>query len=853
MSWQRPDPATPHLWQGEWLADAALDARLATLAEALPADLARPVPQDALLRAAGALAARVGDGEARDERLVAALLATLQEDPATDEAEARGMLATLAAHLSRDALETKLRRELGGLDPHTPRRIDGGDDAFEAWAPLGLLVHVAPGNVPTVAPLSVIEGLLAGNLNVLKASSHVPPFAQQLLAALVALDDSGALAPFISVVAVPSREIDRLRPLFALADGIAVWGGESAVAAIADLAPAGCRVVDWGHKISFAYLAAECLDDESVLAAVAHDACLIEQQACSSPQTLYVEVADRTALFAFAERFAAVLARVSAQMPRSAGAQPGQHEWADITTAVLLADLESAYSDATRSFVAADRSWRVLAEDNPALRASPLFRTLWVKPLQPARIVDTLRPMRRWLQTAGLAAPVSRLAELSTRLVAAGASRVARIGEQLGGYVGGPHDGVYALQRYSRRVSLELPASTRSVSSFAELAPPASPLRAGTPLLDKAGFMALVADPARAQLFFRSGGSSGDPKTSVFSWADYHAQMRAAADGLRAAGLDPVHDRAVNLFFAGHLYGGFVSFWSILEQLGVAQLPMSGVDDLGEVADTIVRLRADTLLGMPFYLDRLFTAQADRLRAYGGIRKVFFGGEHMSSALRRRLREDFGVETIRAASYGSNDAGPLGYQCAHCEGSVYHVLTQSQYLEILDMDKDAPAREGEPGRLVFTSLHRASVPVQRYEIGDMGRALPGTCACGRAAPRFELLGRYGDLFRAPAFFNYSRFVRTLAEEGGYTGPVQLELGEDGRRSCIKVRLLEGTAPPADAARALLLAHDPDLRHFVEDGDPPPTAVEVELAALDRFVVTPVTGKLKSIVDTRSRT
>lgn len=849
MSWQRPDPATPHLWQGEWLDDTALDARLAALAEALPADLARPVPQEALLRAADALSARIAEGPARDEALVAALLATLQEDPATDEADARGMLATLAAHLAREALETKLRRELGGLEPHTPRRIDGGDDAFEAWAPLGLLVHVAPGNVPTVAPLSVIEGLLAGNLNVLKASSGVPPFAQQILAALVALDDSGTLAPFISVVAVPSREIDRLAPLFALADGIAVWGGEAAVAAIADLAPAGCRVVDWGHKISFAYLAAECLDDEAILEAAAHDACLIEQQACSSPQTLYVEVPGREALFAFAERFAGVLARVSAGMPRSAGAEPGRQEWADITTAVLLADLESAYSGTTRSFVAADRSWRVLAEDNPALRASPLFRTLWVKPLQPSRIVDTLRPMRRWLQTAGLAAPVARLAQLSTRLIAAGASRVARIGEQLGGYVGGPHDGVYALQRYSRRISLELPATVHGVSSLAELVSPVSPLRPGTPLLDKAGFMALAADPARAQLFFRSGGSSGDPKMSVFSWADYHAQMRAAADGLRAAGLDPARDRAVNLFFAGHLYGGFVSFWSILEQLGVAQLPMSGIDDLGEVADAIIRLKADTLLGMPFYIDRLFTAEAARLRAYGGVRKVFFGGEHMSAALRRRLADEFGVEVVRAASYGSNDAGPLGYQCPHCEGSVYHVLTQSQYLEILDMDEDRPAAEGEPGRLVFTSLHRASVPVERYEIGDMGRAVSGPCPCGRAAPRFELLGRYGDLFRAPAFFNYSRFVRTLAEEGGYAGPVQLELGEDGRLSRIKVRLLEGAAPPADTARALLLAHDPDLRHFVEDGDPL-TALEVELVALERFVATPVTGKLKSIVDLR---
>ncbi len=850
MNWSPPDPATPHLWQGQWLDDAALDARLATLADDLHADLARAVPLQALLRAADALSARIGDGAARDDALIAALLHTLQQDPGTCESEALGMLATLARHLSRDALERKLRRELGSLQPHTPRRIDGDEDAFEAWAPLGLLVHIAPGNVPTVAPLSVIEGLLAGNLNILKSSSHVPPFAQQLLAALLACDASGTLAPFISVVAVPSRDIARLQPMFALADGIAAWGGEAAIAAIGNLAPAGCRVVDWGHKISFAYLAAECLDDVSVLEAAARDVCLIEQQACSSPQCLYVEVADRQALFAFAQRFAEVLARVSASMPRSAGAEPGQHEWADITTAQLLAELERSYADTTRVFAAADRSWRVFAEDHPALRASPLFRTLWIKPMQVEHIVDTLRPMRRWLQTAGLACATPRLAALSTRMIAAGVTRVARIGEQLGGYVGGPHDGVYALQRYSRRVSLELPASVRSVSSFDELLAPVSPVRPGTPVMDKAAFVALSADPAKAQLCFRSGGSSGDPKMSVFSWDDYHAQMRAAADGLRAAGLDPTHDRTINLFFAGHLYGGFVSFWSILEQLGVAQLPMAGVDDLSEVAHAIVTRKVNTVLGMPFYLNRLFTEQADALRAYRGVKKVFFGGEHMAAALRQRLREEFGVELIRAASYGSNDAGPLGYQCAHCDDSVYHVLTQSQHLEILDVDADRPAPPGTPGRLVFTSLRRASVPVERYEIGDMGRAISDPCACGRAAPRFELLGRYGDLFRAPAFFNYSRFVRTLSEHGGYAGPVQLVLSHDGKLNRIKVRVLADAAASAETLRALLLAHDPDLRHFVTDGEPM-TGLDIEHATLDQFVALPVTGKLKPIVDLRS--
>lgn len=55
MNGSLPDPRTPHLWQGQWLDDAALDARLAALPAQLHHDLARAAPLDALLQAAAAL------------------------------------------------------------------------------------------------------------------------------------------------------------------------------------------------------------------------------------------------------------------------------------------------------------------------------------------------------------------------------------------------------------------------------------------------------------------------------------------------------------------------------------------------------------------------------------------------------------------------------------------------------------------------------------------------------------------------------------------------------------------------------------------------------------------------------
>ncbi|MFT0893034.1 acyl-CoA reductase [Pseudochelatococcus sp. G4_1912] len=835
---------TKHLWRGQWVDDAELAVRLPMLGATLAEDLECTFPLRQLLTAAHDLGQELRtSGTVRDQ-----LHGVLMAAPDAREQDVAMTLDSVASFLDREQLEYKLKRELGSTDPFTPRRISFTGNRFESWAPLGFLVHVAPGNVSSVAPLSVIEGMLSGNINFLKTSSGGSAFAQHLLATLVERDPSGALAPFVYAAEISSRETDRLRNLFSLADGIAAWGGEAAIAAVRDMAPQGCRVIDWGHKISFAYLAKEKLEDIASLQALARDVCFIEQQACSSPQCLFIEAADREDLFAFAEKFSGILGGVSEVIPVT---HPGLQERAEITTVTEAARMEAVYSGSTRVFAAPDNSWRVLAEDNPALRASPLYRTLWVKPLAPSAFTATLRPMRPWLQTAGLACNLERYADLSNRLIAAGISRVTQVGEQLGGYVGAPHDGVYALQRYCRRISCELPANAKGIASFHELTEPIPPLAPDTPLLDKAGFLALEENENHAHLYFKSGGSSGAPKLAVYSWTDYHSQMQAAADGLYAAGLDPTKDRTMNLFFSGHLYGSFISFWSVLENLGAVQFPITGIDDMEEVANTIINQKVDTLLGMPFYIHKLFSTQGDMLRTYGGVKKIFFGGEHFNSVQRKHLQREFGVEIIRAAAYGSNDAGPLGYQCEGCDDSEYHVLTQTQYLEILDTEADRPATAGEPGRLAFTSLARRGQKVERYEIGDMGRWLTTPCSCGRSAPRFELMGRYGDMFRAPYFFNYRIFCRVLAEHGHYTGNVQLVLNHDGIRHNIKVWLEDGHNLASAQARSLLLTHYPDLRDFVEEYGF--VTLTVEQISLSAFATTPSTGKLKAIVDLRSAT
>ncbi len=833
-----------HFWQGEWLDDEGLSARLEALRDWAQDAVRGSLDVAVLLEASDEYSRRLLRRQANFPELRAALLEAGRLS--ADEAEAA--IAEAARFLEREHLESKLTRELGTTSPFLPACVDYAQPVFEAWAPLGVLVHVAPSNAPAAGALSVVEGLLSGNVNILKTSGSEGLFAQNFLEGLLACDPTGTLKHFVAAARVPSRRRDWIEKLLSVADGVAAWGGEEALRALRRLAPPSARVIEWGHRISFIYLAKSAVADEKILEAAALETCRFEQQACSSPQCLYLDTGDWAEVERFAARFAPILDRVSRATPR---AEPAPEEAAEVALVVELAREEACHG-AARVIEAEDGGWRLLLDARPALTASPLYRTLWIKPLPRAKIGATLRPMRAYLQTAGLAAGLADAAELSGLLLKAGVTRVRRVGDMPGSYAGEAHDGVYALPRYARRVSVQLGEEAAGMASFADLSLLRAPAWAKPPrVMTKADFQAAPVDARHARLFFKSGGSSGAPKLSVFAYEDYHAQMRAGAEGLFAAGLDPVKDRSMNLFFSGSLYGGFLSIFSVLEELKAVHFPMAAQTDLAMVAENIVANGVNVVLGMPSYVVQLFEQQKAVLGRYGGVEKIFYGGEHFNEAQRKYLRETFGVALIRSIGYGSVDAGPLGYQCRFCAGGEHHLHQRLQYLEILELDKDAPVAGENVGRLVFTSRARRGQKLERYDLGDVGQRLAAPCACGRAAPRFRLLGRSGDVFRiGTMFLNYGKFVAILGERLGHAGAVQLVLDHAGLKERITVRLSRESGTDPARARAALPEGDADLAEIVVHEDV--LTLDVAAVAPEELEKTRGSGKLVRIVDRRTR-
>ena len=798
-----------YLINGQLHTECSLDSALHQLQLELPRRLQLPLQTSTLLATAKAFAERLQQEE-------------------TELPLAPGQREALIDFCQPAALQAKLDRELG-LRPESLRRIDYRQSHFERWSPLGLVVHITPANAPLLAFCAVIESLLSGNVNWLRPSSSDAGFTARLLQALVACDASGQLNGYVAVLPTRTEQIGQL---CRHANGVAAWGGETALHAIRQQIPPGCRWIDWGHRISFVYLTPDAASP-AVLDAIVDEVCRLDQQACSSPQWLLVDSDDASVLNDIGEQLAAAFERRAGQWPALA---PTLEEASQITTCTAMARLAQSFAGQTGRVWSAP-GWRVIWSHDRQLEPSALFRSLLLKPLPRERLSATLLPWRNVLQSCALLCPEAQFAELAQTLIAAGVTRITPIETIHDGYDGEPHDGVYALQRLSRRVSVSLPANVLTSHSTLDQ-PPAPPPLTGLPIMDKAQFVGQPPTSA-AQLFFRSGGSSGAPVLSGFSYHDFQRQMQAAADGLLAAGLDPAQDRVMNLFFSGGLYGGFSSFAKVLEQLQARHWPMGAPadDDYREIAQMIEAQRITVLIGMPGTLHRLFINEQQILRRYGGVDKVFLGGEHLSEQT-RELLQSCGVSLIRSAIYGSVDAGPLGHACRATADGVFHLMSDIQHLEIVDFEHDAPVSDGESGRLLVTSRGRQGQSVQRYDIGDSGRWLPGPCACGLTSPRFELLQRHGNLLRIG-----TDFISLVILEQHLQTPFQLVLdhGPDG----LERMRLRCPLEPAEAHRQL--QNYSTLTTLVQTGL---LTLDVEHCAVEQFARNRHSGKTPLLIDTR---
>lgn len=194
--------------------------------------------------------------------------------------------------LRKGTLVPILCRELG------PNWLDGawGQDGrarLRAF-PLGVIGHWPAGNIEIQPVLSMTGALLGGNACLVRLPVGLVEVTRQIMAKLQEVDQTGVLTERIFMVSFDHSRNDLHEAMARSVDGAMIWGGAEAVAQVRVLPfPHWARVQVFGPRLSAAALDAEIWGEPTERSSwclrIARDVWQFDQQACSSPQALFLE------------------------------------------------------------------------------------------------------------------------------------------------------------------------------------------------------------------------------------------------------------------------------------------------------------------------------------------------------------------------------------------------------------------------------------------------------------------------------------------------------------------------------------------------------------------------------------
>lgn len=305
-----------------------------------------------------------------------------------------------------------------------------------------------------------------------------------------------------------------------------------------------------------------------------------------------------------------------------------------------------------------------------------------------------------------------------------------------------------------------------------------------------------------------SSGSTGAPKRVFCSAGDLERTIGFFAQGMTDL-VEPGQEALVLL------PGGGAGGVGRLLQTALARIGVTG--RLGApgwgAREVLAAARgAHCLVGLPSELFHL-------CRVAPGLRPatVLLSGDYMSPAVIAALEAAWHCRV--ATHYGLTEAG-LGCAVQCRAGRGHHLRDADLLFEVVDPDSGHPRPPGEPGELVITTLQHEAMPLIRYRTGDLGRMLPGPCACGGP---LTLLGRVegrreGDIALDGGVLSMRQLEDLLCSQPGVRAfTACLRLGA-GRAVLVLTLAADRPLDPAILAPAL----------------PPGVGLELGYALLDPF-------------------
>jgi hypothetical protein len=344
--------------------------------------------------------------------------------------------------ITSEHLQALIVQDLGGahrLDEFAASEIERKQNRSSVARGPDLLVHITGGVLPNPTLTSMILGLLVRSAQLVKCArgtSFIPRmFAHSLYSA------HPKLGACIEIAEWKGGTTALENALFAEANLLTATGSDETLAQLRSTLPAHVRLIEYGQKLSFAYIAREALSKtEKIASALAQDVSAWNQLGCLSPHAIYVETGGDIAPDQLAESLANELATQERLQPRGPVATDVA---AAISTRRMAYQVRASADPSTKIWQSENSTlWTVVHETAQEFHVSCLNRFVYVKPMENFdHFLASLEPLRGKISTVGLAASTSRIQELALRFAEVGVTRVCRTGQMQNPPFSWRHDG----------------------------------------------------------------------------------------------------------------------------------------------------------------------------------------------------------------------------------------------------------------------------------------------------------------------------------------------------------------------------------------------------------------------------
>ena len=339
---------------------------------------------------------------------------------------------------SKEFLEITLKNELGDkrlLDEWLPR-----GEALVHCQPRGHVLHILAGNVPAVSVMSMIRGILTKNCNILKMSSRDVITTSYFTQSFMDVDPEHPITKTTSTIYWSIENEHIMDKFLSFVNCVCTWGGREAVEGIRKKAPHEVELLEFGPRRGVQLIGKEAFKNlKDVTDKAAHDLTLFDQEACFSPQLVFVEEdAER-----YAKYFAESLKEENEKLPKG---------FSSIDANAIVSHTRVYSKFKGHKVIHPEKTdWTVILVNNikDLPNPHPLGRTIFLIPVKD--INESLKYISSETQVVAVE-PFSRGIELRDELTIRGVDRVTHMGKM--GYfaVGAPHDGMYPLSRMVRWV-----------------------------------------------------------------------------------------------------------------------------------------------------------------------------------------------------------------------------------------------------------------------------------------------------------------------------------------------------------------------------------------------------------------